>query len=376
MGRPIPVSVATAEKRHMTDVISAVGNMDYLDMVPVNTEVVGIVLNVGVQAGDQVMPGETLLTVSTGGQEARQAQLDLDLKKSMYDKAKSDYDRDDKAFKNGLISATAYDATLASYREAKVNMEKAQETLNSTIRSRTQKIMATVDPRVAVDGHATGTPAAVEIKQPDLAGDLTAPGQRIPIIALTAGTVVQVNASVGQNLPQPTNQLMMIGDRLVFNANVDQRYFGSVHIGDRAKIYLQALDGQPLTGRVIRIRPQISANPTSAATSGAVVVPYSFAVSLEIDANKRKLAGGMNGYCLFAYDTEKLAIPQAALIRYSGGEGVVGVVTQENRVQFVPVTYSIDSGGWIAIDSGIQPGTRVVLAGQTGLREGDTVTIQ
>jgi multidrug resistance efflux pump len=44
-----------------------------------NVDNVGIVVNVRVVPGDHVEPGDTLLTLSTGGQEARQAKLDFGL---------------------------------------------------------------------------------------------------------------------------------------------------------------------------------------------------------------------------------------------------------------------------------------------------------
>ena len=84
----------------------------------------------------------------------------------------------------------------------------------------------------------------------------------------------------------------------------------------------------------------------------------------------------MNGYAMFNRDFEALAIPQSALMRYSGGEGVVGVVTPEDRVHFASVTYSVSGDGWVAIDSGISADAKLVVAGQTGLHEGDKITIQ
>jgi multidrug efflux pump subunit AcrA (membrane-fusion protein) len=389
LGQPIPVSVAPAEKRRMVDVISSVGMMDYLNRVPVNTEVVGIIVNVPVRVGDQVQPGDTLLTVSTGGQEARLAKLDLELKNSIYEKAKADYQRDEKALKSGVISQAVYEATRARYREAEVHMLKAREALESTIRSRTEKVRSTApnshsgDRVIGLDlqdrymsrpvsASAAITPPA-KPEQPDLSTELQGFGERIPILALTAGTVIQVNADVGQNLAEPTNRLMFLGDRLVFNASVDQRYYGSLKIGDRAKIYLRAIDAPPLAGSVVRINPIVISDSAALKAGGAAVVPFSFTVAIEIEGTQEKLASGMNGYSLFSREVEKLAVPQAALMRYSGGEGVVGVVDADNRSRFVPVTYSISNDGWIAIEKGLQPGARVILAGQTALRDGDAV---
>ena len=84
----------------------------------------------------------------------------------------------------------------------------------------------------------------------------------------------------------------------------------------------------------------------------------------------------MNGYALFKRDFETLAVPQSVLMRYSGGEGVVGLVTPENRVHFTSVTYSINAEGMVAIQSGVSTSDRLILEGQAGLREGDRVAVE
>lgn len=382
LGRPIPVSVATAERHHMTDVISAVGTVQYLDSVPIDTEAVGVVVSVQVQPGDHVEPGETLMTVSTGGQEARQAQYDLDVKTHAYNKAKADYERDLQALKKGLISQANFDATEAAYLESQDNMKKSKDSLEATLLTRSMKVAAAAaidPPETSGSQTAAGAPVPAKVSlrptaQPNLATDLNGFGERLPIIALTPGTVQQVNAYVGQNLTQPTNKLIMIGDRLVFAASVDQRYFGRIRIGDKASIFLRALDGGTLHGQVVRVDPTI-AGQQAGASNGAPVMPFTFSVWLDIDSSGRALAAGMNGYCAFSRNIDPLAIPDAALMRYSGGQGVVGVVDQTDHVRFVAVTYSINSEGWVAIESGLKPGDRVVLAGQTGLRDGDEVVI-
>ena len=377
-GHPVPVSVVSAEHRQMENIISGVGSVQYLNVSPLNTDNVGIVVNVRVIPGDHVEPADTLLTLSTGGQEARQAKLDLDSKIAMYEKAKADYDRDREALKHGLMSQSLFDATKATYLEDEAEMRKSQDTLATTLASRSEKVLAAQGlarpPTNAV--AANNDPPPSSLTGPDLATNLGGLGEQVPVQALTTGTIVSVNAYVGQNLTQPTSKLMTIGDRLVFLATLDQRYFSDIKVGDAATIYLRALNGESFTGKVIRITPFIDASTSSSNAGGPPQTPYTFPVSLEVDAKGKKLAAGMNGYALFKRDFETLAIPQSALMRYSGGEGVVAIVTEDNRVHFTPVTYSLNAEGWVAIESGVPAGARLVAAGQTGLREGDKITIQ
>jgi multidrug efflux pump subunit AcrA (membrane-fusion protein) len=384
LGRPIPVEVATAQVRPITDVVSAVGSVDYLDTVPIETEMAGIVVGVPVRDGDHVEPGDVLAWVSTGGQEARAARLDLDMKRAAFDKAKGDFDRNGQAYKRGIIAQAAFDASAAAYHEADINMKLAEETLANTLRSRTEKIMtaAALDPQGArAMPVATGgalKPQTNLDPRPDVAASLTGFGERTPILALTTGTVLQVRTFVGDNLTTPAIRLMSMGSRLIFNASVDQRYFGSVHVGDKTQIFVRALDGTVLEGRAIRINPTV-ARPGGAGTQTVAAMPSTYPVAVEFIPAGQKLpplAAGMDGYCIFTYEADRLTIPEAALMRYSGGDGVVAVVDKDDRVQVVQVNYSVNAGGWVAITNGLPRGARVILGGQTALRPGDKVSVR
>ena len=380
LGRPIPVSVTSAENRKMVNIISAVGTVQYLNNTPLNVDNVGIVVNVRVVPGDHVEPGDTLLTLSTGGQEARQAKLDLDSKTASYEKAKADYDRDREALKHGLLSQSVLDATKATYLEAEADMRKSQDTLATTLPSRSEKVLAAQGfkrpPTNAVAANDDPPPPST-LTGPDLTTSMRGLGEQLPVLSMISGTVTSVNAYVGQNLTDAANKLMTIGDRLMFLASPDQRYFSDLKIGDAATIYLRAMDGGSFEGRVIRIAPIVSASTGgSGGSGGPVQTPYTFPIWLEINSKGKKLAAGMNGYALFKRDFETLAVPQSVLMRYSGGEGVVGLVTPENRVHFTSVTYSINAEGMVAIQSGVSTSDRLILEGQAGLREGDRVAVK
>ncbi len=103
-------------------------------------------------------------------------------------------------------------------------------------------------------------------------------------------------------------------------------------------------------GRVIRIAPIVSASTGGSGGSGSPAqTPYTFPVWLEIDSKGKKLAAGMNGYALFKREFETLAVPQSALMRYSGGEGVVGVVTPGQSRPF-HVSHLFDQRGRLGRD--------------------------
>jgi multidrug efflux pump subunit AcrA (membrane-fusion protein) len=385
LGLPIPVEVATTQIRKINLAVSAVGTVQFLNEVPVGTEMPGIILDVPVINGDHVARGDVLMTISTGGSEIRLARIYLDLQTSAYTKAKSDYDRDSVAFKKGLISETLFAYSQEAYREAEFNKRTAEEDLDKAVISRSQAVLRRTHTaalqNLKGNSDPTGNPPD-PVPRPRSDG-IVGGDDRIPIVADTDGTVIGLTAHVGESITQATGHLLSIGDRLTFAASVDQRYFSLIKTRQAAKIFLRAKSDITLTGQVIRIDPVI-VNQTNQSAPGQTpsyrntnTLPFTFTAYIDFDDPEisSQIAKGMNGYCIFDNEIERLAVPQNALLRYSGGQGVVAV-DKDDKVYLVPVSYEESSEGWIAITSGLQPGDMVIVAGQTGLIANDSITVQ
>lgn len=348
MNAEIPVETALPSQREMVRTVSAAGEIGFLHEVPINIEVASIVTDVYVESGAKIKVGDLLLRLDNGGSPTRLARLDVEDKRNAYEKARRDYLREKEAFKSGIIAQTDLAQYEADMNQARIELNKAQESLSQSFESRSKNIFG-------------------DAKQ-------SSRGAKTDILSPIDGEVVQVATYAGENILGPKNGLMSLGDTLMFKASVDQRYFSTIQAGNRAEVYLQAYPDKPFAAKVIKIDNFIAVAGKAEAT-----VPYTFNVWLELEGVPTEsipLARGMNGYCRFDYPFQALAIPEKALLNYSGQRGVVMTVNAERRLELKQVTYSASMDGMVAISSGLGERERVVLSGQVGLQSGDKVKFE
>jgi hypothetical protein len=108
-------------------------------------------------------------------------------------------------------------------------------------------------------------------------------------------------------------------------------------------------------------------------------IPFTFNVWLELQrdpALNMQFVKGMNGYCKFEQPFQALAIPEKALIKYSGQRGLVMVVNSDQRIDLKPVSFTASIEGMVAISAGLTSQDRVILSGQIGLKAGDKVSVK
>ena len=92
------------------------------------------------------------------------------------------------------------------------------------------------------------------------------------------------------------------------------------------------------------------------------------------EIKEMNLLSGMNGFVAFERPYVAAAVPESALMRYSGRTGTVLTVGSHGQVEIKTVTYSGATEGWVALESGeVSEGQWVVLKGQTALKPGDRV---
>lgn len=349
---PIPVSVAEVAPRDMARILTADGAVTYLNEIPVNVEVVGMVTELNARLGDRVKTGDVLLRLDSGGHVSRIAKLDVELKRNQYEEALKDYNRELDAFDKGLIARTVLNQFQRTLEEAQIAYQRAREAYDNSLRSRSASVLA---------ASRNGLRKTVE------------PSGEVEILSPVDGTIIRQQVTLGENLVRPKENVFAIGDRLVFKAGFDQRYLGWVQDEMPVRIHLSAFPGRVFEGQVMRVDRQVSA---SASAVPGEVARMAFGAWIRSDELEREAAYGMNGYCVIERPLNALAIPENALMRFSGREGLVLVVNEQDRIEVRPVSYSLSLNGWVAIEQGLRQGERVVAGGLLGLKDGDRVVIQ
>jgi Cu(I)/Ag(I) efflux system membrane fusion protein len=177
---------------------------------------------------------------------------------------------------------------------------------------------------------------------------------RVPFHAPIGGVVTELAVREGAMVSPNMMVLTITGlGSLWVIAQVPESQSGWVHPGTAAEITLPSLPGQPLTGRVDYVYPELDMETR---TLRARIVLDGAGSGLRPNMLANVTLVGEAG-------APAVMIPRNALIR-SGGEERVVVALGEGR--FVPrrVVAGAESGDRVVIREGLAEGERVVVAGQ------------
>jgi HlyD family secretion protein len=355
LGRPIEVAVVPVEQRQLVQTIAAEGSTAFLNEVPVHSEVPGIVTEILVEAGDRIERGHRLLVLNPGGHVARTFELRRDLRDWELKDSHQRLAREKELLAQNFTSQARFDSEQINAQRARVASQLALEEYASSLRSRSTTVAGDV---ASLPGRALSQ-------------------RKIDIVATAGGTVIERHVQGGENLIDVRKPLLMIGDRLVFRAQVDQRYAGAVKRGDKGTLFLRARPGVPIAADVVRVGTEVQTVAERSANS-AQALTFPVWVALADAAPKDlHLMAGMNGFVSFERPYVAAAVPESALMRFSGRTGTVLTVDGEGRLAVKIVTYSGAADGWVALEPGeVGAGQQVVLKGQTALKPGDRVIAQ
>jgi HlyD family secretion protein len=243
--------------------------------------VVGRIGEVLVGVNDKVFIGEPLIRLEDGEARARIATADAQI--ALRKRARNDQSTSSRAAERrraedwvadaerGLFdaqatvdqvagakrSARASDADLAAARAA---MSREQERL----RQRRSEL------RILEDDKNTPLPTqnegALNVARAELL--LAQAGmEKLTIRAPVAGTVLQVNAKSGElATPSAAQPLLLIGDisALRVRAELDERDFGEIKVGQPVQVRAPAFRGREFTGKVSSVAPIVDAGRISA----------------------------------------------------------------------------------------------------------------
>jgi multidrug efflux pump subunit AcrA (membrane-fusion protein) len=347
---PIPVETEIVAVREIVASVAAEGALEFEKLVPVAIDLPGIVASVDADVGQSVRKGETVLTLDLGGREVRLAKLDVRLKEEAYDAAVEIAAGRRQLHDQGL---TSYD-DLYTYereeRDAQAALLRAQESLKLALSTRSEAVFK-------------GLPENPDINE----------RSRLNILSPIDGQILQIRVAEGETIVAPRAGAVAVGAEMRFRAFVDQMHFGAVSVGQDATVHLLARPNGSIPAKVERIEPFVAGEAEARTT---VQPPQTFVVWLEVPPSypaMSELARGMNGYVILSDPAEEMVISSKALLRYSGGTGVVLVVDDHDKLWLRSVEYTWSDGVKVAIESGLEVGERIVTAGQVALRQGDWV---
>ena len=309
---PIPVSVADVGVGDISTYITATANLVPEDEVTVLAEAEGRVTRLLVEEGDRVEAGQLLATLLRDEMEILVHKARL-----AADNARLAYERASRMSADNLVSQEDFDKTTMDHRIAEQELAEAQWRLEKT------EIRAPFDGRVTLR-----------------------------------------TCTLGQNV-RSGDELFVVTDfdPLIARIYLPEKEVLALDEGRAVRITLKADDGVRFAGRIRQISPVVdTATGTvkvtvTAIEPPAVVRPGGF-VAVDITRETHE---------------DALVLPKEAVLRELKMAYVF--VARDDVAEKRVVTLGLEEDDRIEVLTGLDPGERIVIAGQGGLEDGSSIKI-
>ncbi len=335
-----PVFVVTVVPRDIVSRVTMTGNISPRSEAPIFTKVPGRVQEVMAAVGDHVQPEQVLAVI-----EHREIQLQADQAAAGVKVAEAQLER----AKIGLDAATTAYNRLQGLRQNDAIPQSEFEKIEYGLRDAKASMLA------AESGVATARAAAALARQMVENSRVTTP---------IAGTVthrfVNVGSPAGQTMPVFQVQDLSV---LKLDSNATARDFARLRVGQDVQVTVADLPGQVFPGAIATLSPSLNPMTRHAA------------VEISISNQEGRLLPNMFATAVVAADRLESvpAIPVRAVVTLEEGE-VVFVVRDGRAVKVKPVLGARDEG-FVAVESGIVAGDKVIVSGQAGVRDGEVVRV-
>jgi RND family efflux transporter MFP subunit len=337
LGEPIPITHARPRMETVTDVIVAPGYLEgSSNTVTVSSEVWGTVSEVLVDVGAWVEQGQVLLRMAADSYniDVQKLKNDLEEKQAALRQASINLSREEGLYRDGAIPLAQLEKLRTEYTDAKT--------------------------------------AVLNCKQDLRKAEMIA-GSKTRVLSPLSGLVTSRRVNPGEVLRTPGIPLFTIVGQLQFKGFIDEEYISVIKPGAAGQVYLRALSGKPYAAQVTKINPTINTTDQNFLTR--TQQPRVFNAWLTLDSADTTLAPGLQGVLEIKIPRQAMVIPSAALIHFSGGEGLVFTVNDDHSVVLRKVTYGRTQNRRTEIISGLDLNDFVVTTAPEGLREGDIVKV-
>jgi multidrug efflux system membrane fusion protein len=344
---PMPVVAAVAQKGDIGVVRDAIGTVTPLATVTVQTQIAGVLTDVGFQEGQIVQKGDFLAQVDPRPFQAAldQAQGTLERDQALLDEAKMDLDRFQKLVKlDSIARQQAEDqAYVVQQDEGTVKLDQAAVE-NAQLNLDYCHIVSPVSGRVGLRLVDPGNYA--QVGNASAAATASAPATSTGIAVVTQLQPITVLFVL------PEDDLPAIMKRLNTGAELQVTAYDRTQTTKLAVGKLAAVDSQiDIATGTIKLRAQFDNQDNS-------LFPNQF----------------VNAELLIDTLHDATIIPSAAIQR-GNPPTFVYVVQPDNTVKVQAVKLGPSQGDNVAITDGLNPGDKVVIDGADKLRDGAKITL-
>ncbi len=304
--------------------VLASGRIDFVPsrVARVGPPIAGRVGTVPVVPGQKVGRGAVLVTLESV--EVGRARADFLSAKTRLAQAKAELDRENRLVQGGASSERALLVAQAEHATAQAQLRAAED-------------------RLATLGLGAG-----------------AAGQSVALVAPIAGTVLQLDARVGQPVG-PTDTLVVVGEteQVWLQVDIYERDLGKVHVGDDVKVTSIAFPGRTFEGKVDQLGAVV--DPERHVLEARIVLPNpDGALKPGLTASARIL--GAAASVTDGGTPNAVVVPKSA-IQNIDGQPFVFVEKEKGKYELRPVERGDDIEDDVEIKRGVADGEPVVVDG-------------
>jgi membrane fusion protein, multidrug efflux system len=330
---PVPVTVATAERRTVPFELPATGMVEPLQTVAVQAQVSGQLRRIAFREGDEVKQGQVLFELDARPYRAAldQATALLERDQAQATNAAQEAKRYESLAEKEFVTGQQYDQVRTTAAAAKATLAGSQAAVDQ---ARLNLQYATI--RAPISGR-TGS---LRIRE----GNLIRANATEPLVQINRLRPILVRFAV------PANNLPLIQEHLSKKLVVRAEPSGG---GDPSEGTLSFVDNAVDT------------------STGTILLKGQF----PNDDGSLWPGGFVNVRLQLYVENDALVIPAAAVV--SGQQGsFVFVIQPDSSAATKAVTVNRTAGDYAIVSGDVQPGDRVVVDGQLRLRQGSKVQIK
>lgn len=342
----VPVEVAVIGRGPIEEVLRFSTNLEAEEAVQVVSQAARQVTQLLVEEGDEVSRGQVLLRL-----QDEEQRTELERVKSQLAKAEREYERQQNLFEQQLVSEQSMNDATYELEQLKLRLQDAERQLS----------YATV---------------------------------RAPV----AGTITQRMVNVGDQVTVNQHLFDMVDfDSIVARVYVPEKAMPRLQVGQEARILATAAGDEPHFGRIDRIAPVV--DPRTGTVKVTVAIPRSqelvpgMYVSVELVTDTHEDAVLVPKRAA-VYDDDQIfvfrVVEGVRPVEQKDGEGAgeqaeptVEATDAEREgssdpyltVERLRLRPALESREYLEPAAGIEPGDRLVVAGQTGLKDGSEVRL-
>ncbi len=356
------VAVTKVTRSSIEDFYEATGTVKAKTTTQISANMMGRIVSFSASEGDTVSRGQMLVAIDAsesraqfqkaqaGLQEAQASLIELErsveaanagVRTAEANKhlAEVTFDRYKELFDRRSASAQEFDEAQSKLKMATSELERAKANVQTIISGKKQ-INARID-------QAKAEIASTRVYQ-----------GYSRIVSPVSGIVVKKFTEAGSTAA-PGVPLLSIEDNSQYRleAAVEESRSGSIHVGNRVNVRVDALGPEEFIGMVAEIMPSSDA------------ASRSYVVKIDLPADPR-LKTGLYGLARFPLSQkEAMTVPQTATIKRGQLIGVY-VVGQDGITQFRIVTTGQISEGMVEILSGLSEGDEIATSDVERLSDG------